>query len=660
MKKNKLFYVTALSAACLLSLASCQGAQGPKGDQGDPGINGTNGQNGKDGEDGKSCLNGKGVPASTLGNNGDSYIDTETFDFYVKESGAWNKKGSLKGESTTQKGEDGLSIRTGKGAPEDTLGNNGDSYIDLSTFDFYVKADGAWSKVGNIKGDKGSTGASGANGKDGATAWSNTILPSKGGYVSCNVGSALEGETVTFKAYPDANNKVLTFKVNGEVVKLDDNNEYSVDMVENGFVVQAEFVQSKTSNGDDVTIVGSDGSVYSDVWSALTNGGKDPNKTYKLAEDTKIVGGTYDEGNNRYYNSVIFGSKRTLDLNGNTLDLTEGGEKKITTTLVIAGELEIKGKGEIKGDDILFNLSNNYASNNTNYPTKLTIGSEITTSNSTGAAIGIYHGKNEESNNVTENVTVNFSGKDTSKKGIVYVEGDVTKDQKVTVNIEGASSTGNSLVAGYTTLNVKDSEFNVRGTAFNIEAGAITFSNNKFTTDLGNDPEEDNKVVRLKTPLFVESTGSLTPDWNSTIFMNDDNETSKYGEVKFEGNTFSTLYNGKAYTGTGANTWYDVTLARGSKNSATTGLTLEDTTKSKVINKGDLKYYITATYGEEKSKQSFNIYFGDKKTADDYKAYNAGLDAKYNPFVQEYGVDVTEYTNFTFGEVTEVTAEPAQ
>ena len=162
------------------------GAQGPKGDQGEPGKDGqdgkdgANGVDGKDGRDGSSLLTGSGIPSDDLGKDGDSYIDTSTFDYYTKENSAWTKVGNIKGEkgqkgedgkTVTEEGaisgEDGASVLTGSGAPSSDLGKDGDSYIDTLTFDYYVKADGSWSKVGNLKGEDGKDGADGVNGKDG-------------------------------------------------------------------------------------------------------------------------------------------------------------------------------------------------------------------------------------------------------------------------------------------------------------------------------------------------------------------------------------------------------------------------------------------------------------------------------------------------------------
>ncbi|MBP5091731.1 MAG: hypothetical protein J6328_04160 [Bacilli bacterium] len=45
-------------------------------------------------------------------------------------------------------------MRTGNGIPSDSLGIEGDSYIDLSTWDYYVKGENAWVKKGNIHDEK--------------------------------------------------------------------------------------------------------------------------------------------------------------------------------------------------------------------------------------------------------------------------------------------------------------------------------------------------------------------------------------------------------------------------------------------------------------------------------------------------------------------------
>lgn len=82
-------------------------AKGEKGDKGDEGA---------PGKDGTSCFNGSGEPLVTLGSDGDSYIDTDTWNFYVKIEGVWIKKGNIKGEN-------GLT-------PDINIGENGNWFID--------------------------------------------------------------------------------------------------------------------------------------------------------------------------------------------------------------------------------------------------------------------------------------------------------------------------------------------------------------------------------------------------------------------------------------------------------------------------------------------------------------------------------------------------
>jgi hypothetical protein len=73
-------------------------ASGPKGDTGDTGLKGDTGSKGEDGKDGTSMLTGNGAPTASLGKEGDSYIDLDTWDYYVKTADGWTKKGNIKGE----------------------------------------------------------------------------------------------------------------------------------------------------------------------------------------------------------------------------------------------------------------------------------------------------------------------------------------------------------------------------------------------------------------------------------------------------------------------------------------------------------------------------------------------------------------------------------
>ena len=135
-------------------VGNIMGSQGPEGPQGPQGPSG---------ENGSSVLSGNGEPASELGNNGDLYIDLETWNVYKKGNGNWAFVGNIKGANggegaqgnQGEPGNNGSSVLTGEGEPSLNLGAVGDSYIDLSTWDFYIKAETGWVKKGNIKGKDG-------------------------------------------------------------------------------------------------------------------------------------------------------------------------------------------------------------------------------------------------------------------------------------------------------------------------------------------------------------------------------------------------------------------------------------------------------------------------------------------------------------------------
>lgn len=69
----------------------------------------------------------------------------------------------LKGEQGEQgtAGSDGIAqVRTGNGAPSNSLGNDGDLYLNNATGDYYTKVSGVWSLQGNLKGPQGPASAS--------------------------------------------------------------------------------------------------------------------------------------------------------------------------------------------------------------------------------------------------------------------------------------------------------------------------------------------------------------------------------------------------------------------------------------------------------------------------------------------------------------------
>lgn len=110
-----------------LGLSGCTGDIGTGGLQGPQGEPGQTGPQGEPGKDGTSLLTGKGIPSTSLGSVGDSYIDTDTWDYYVKGEDGWVKAGNIKGEPG-QDGEDGAV------GPVGSQGEDG-----LSAYDIYIK-----------------------------------------------------------------------------------------------------------------------------------------------------------------------------------------------------------------------------------------------------------------------------------------------------------------------------------------------------------------------------------------------------------------------------------------------------------------------------------------------------------------------------------------
>lgn len=138
------------------------GATGPKGDKGDKGDTGPKGDQGLKGNKGDKGDKGDQGIKGDQGQKGDKG-DTGS----KGDTGATGPKGD-KGDDGIA-GKDGESLLTGKGEPSSDLGKDGDSYVDTETWDYYTKADGKWTKAGNFKGNKGDKGDTGATGPKGDT-----------------------------------------------------------------------------------------------------------------------------------------------------------------------------------------------------------------------------------------------------------------------------------------------------------------------------------------------------------------------------------------------------------------------------------------------------------------------------------------------------------
>lgn len=120
-------------------------------------------QAGLDGTDGKTVLNGSGVPSDGVGSDGDFYINTDTYEIYLKASGTWGSPTSLIGADgdpglNGSDGADGKSVLNGSGVPANGLGTDGDFYIDTSTYEIYLKTAGVWGSPVSLVGADGADG----------------------------------------------------------------------------------------------------------------------------------------------------------------------------------------------------------------------------------------------------------------------------------------------------------------------------------------------------------------------------------------------------------------------------------------------------------------------------------------------------------------------
>lgn len=166
-----------------LHLQGPTGAAGPAGQPGPGGQNGVNGKDGQDGSDGNHLLSGQGLPATTMGVDGDHYLDLQSGTLHgPKQNGEWSGMGlSLIGPAGSagpqglpgvngQDGQTGNQMLSGAGAPLSTLGADGDHYLDTASATLYgPKAAGAWPASGlSLRGTKGDTGAKGPPGETGS------------------------------------------------------------------------------------------------------------------------------------------------------------------------------------------------------------------------------------------------------------------------------------------------------------------------------------------------------------------------------------------------------------------------------------------------------------------------------------------------------------
>lgn len=125
--------------------------------EGDVGPQGLQGEIGPAGENGSVIHAGSGVPSETIGAIGDYYLDKSTNQLYgpKTEGIGWGVPIVLTGDTgdTGATGADGSQIYAGTSLPSTSLGVEGDYYLNKSTFDLYgPKLTSGWGSPINLKG----------------------------------------------------------------------------------------------------------------------------------------------------------------------------------------------------------------------------------------------------------------------------------------------------------------------------------------------------------------------------------------------------------------------------------------------------------------------------------------------------------------------------
>lgn len=174
--------------------AGAPGPQGPKGDtgaQGPAGPAGATGPAGPAGADGSTVLNGTGAPADSVGNNGDFYIDTAADVLYgPKANGTWPAAGASLAGPAGPKGD------TGPAGPQGPPGPPGPSLSAITDLNGLACA---------AFGGRAGTIAVGATASDGTLGLkcnpSPTCTHSNGvgqNYTDCSAALGVPGDAATY------------------------------------------------------------------------------------------------------------------------------------------------------------------------------------------------------------------------------------------------------------------------------------------------------------------------------------------------------------------------------------------------------------------------------------------------------------------------------
>jgi hypothetical protein len=140
---------------------------------------------------------GTSIPSNSVGKNGDVFVNTNSGSFAQKITGIWAVVYTLPSGNTP----DGT-VLYGNNNPGSAIGKNNDTYVNTVSGIFYKKSADVWNQVFSMQtGPPGSAGTPGANGTSGTNG--NTVL--NGNHTPSNLTDGVNGDfyinTITYDIF---------------------------------------------------------------------------------------------------------------------------------------------------------------------------------------------------------------------------------------------------------------------------------------------------------------------------------------------------------------------------------------------------------------------------------------------------------------------------
>jgi len=272
-------------------------------------------------------------------------------------------------------------MRTGSGAPSDELGNVGDSYIDISNWNIYVKGENGWGDpVGNIKGADGAQGEAGPQGPQGEQG-SQGAQGEKG--EQGEPGKSMIGFFVETISQLEAASKVE----NAYIIMMDTivvDRDFTLDISDKE--INGRF---RVEEGHTFSIVG-DGTLFADDTSPLIDN-KGTLSIGELGEDgptLKMV--SKDDSKSLGYNSSLITSGNETGFTPNTYT----AEFSLFSGSLLGGKNSVENKADseayIKGGELKHTANTSGTAALLNLGDALISGGEVLSSNHTGLKCGDY------------------------------------------------------------------------------------------------------------------------------------------------------------------------------------------------------------------------------------------------------------------------------